>query len=352
MDLSPGWAAAAELRRREEELRSAELRVENEKLRRELARAGEVGDSLEQKQQQAEDRMLELEQERRMLRERIACLSAVGASPLLAQASSSSVETVPLGAGCGASPSRLPGEKSSSKAVSALPIAARTVASTSGSEDPEEAARRQLEEVNRKLRMELEEATQRQEQLLRRERFHSDMTSSDVGHSSSTRVAEAAQAAAEAAWQAQSAEAVRAAQAAAAEAREEERNLENAALEAERRRVEELRQQTESQARMMGSLDEQNQALERRLQEAEAHAKALAEEMRQLQASGGAAAGQAAWAAGSEDLRAVDGGPGDAEPAATALGVTGSEEAVSQSLADEEPVAEEALDLADLEEAW
>ncbi|CAE8719399.1 unnamed protein product, partial [Polarella glacialis] len=69
--LSPESAAIAHSRRQEEERRSDQLNLENEELRRELARASEVGEALEQQRQSAEDRMHALLQEHDQLVERL-----------------------------------------------------------------------------------------------------------------------------------------------------------------------------------------------------------------------------------------------------------------------------------------
>mmetsp|Transcript_19191 Transcript_19191/g.36166 ORF Transcript_19191/g.36166 Transcript_19191/m.36166 type:complete len:1026 (-) Transcript_19191:170-3247(-) len=63
-------------RREEEDRRSAELNDENMRLRRELARASEVGEALEQQHRAAEDRAHALEQERAWLRERLEGIEA------------------------------------------------------------------------------------------------------------------------------------------------------------------------------------------------------------------------------------------------------------------------------------
>jgi hypothetical protein len=73
--LSPESAAITIARRNEEERRSAELSGENDELRRELARAGEVGEALEQQKIAAEDRVHALEQEHLRLREHLTQLA-------------------------------------------------------------------------------------------------------------------------------------------------------------------------------------------------------------------------------------------------------------------------------------
>lgn len=275
LELSPGWAAVVELRRCEEEIRSAALRSENEELRRELARAGEVGEALEQQQQLAEDRMHELEQERYWLSERIACLH--GAAP-------------------------------STDASAASLAAAASEEGTSRGDATGEAERLALEEANRLLRQELQE--QLEELARQRELAARAASAGDDG---------AAQRRAQ-----QDVEARLAAEAAAAEAREAQRRLEAAALEAERAHVAELRQQRESRDRIICDLDDQTQALERQLRSTEERARRLAEENARLQAALGSAGSvgadstsPAAWAAESPvDAREqpqafVDGGSGD-----------------------------------------
>lgn len=73
--LSPESAAITIARRNEEERRSAELSGENDELRRELARASEVGEALEQQKIAAEDRVHTLEQEHLRLREHLTQLA-------------------------------------------------------------------------------------------------------------------------------------------------------------------------------------------------------------------------------------------------------------------------------------
>ncbi|CAK0810763.1 unnamed protein product, partial [Prorocentrum cordatum] len=72
LDLSPVSALSTKLRRGVEQKRSSELMRENEELRQELAEASTMGETLETQQKQAEERMLQLEQEQAWLIERFA----------------------------------------------------------------------------------------------------------------------------------------------------------------------------------------------------------------------------------------------------------------------------------------
>lgn len=148
--LSPEAGAA---RSRTTELeRSAKLSGENEELRLELARASEVGETLERQQQVAEERMLALEQERAWLIDQLGRLTAEqgenGTGPL-----------TPYGNGRLAAASMTPEHR---------------MAST------EQEVRRQLEDMNRLLREELQAASRQSQELLSASHADEDPTVSSV----------------------------------------------------------------------------------------------------------------------------------------------------------------------------
>lgn len=229
----------ADLVTSEDEVRSAQLRSQNEELRRELARASEVGEALEQQQQLAEDRMRQLEQEQLWLSERVARLIEARGSPTASAraAASPASPTASLG-------SCLPCGGSTSPATALAAAAAAAEARLAACAAAETAKRQELEEVVLQYECKLREA-----------------------------------------------EAARAAEAAAVEAREAQRCLESEALEAARAQIEEQRQLRECRDRIIGDLDEQTQVLERKLRATEARARSLAEENARLQAALGAESG-------------------------------------------------------------
>jgi len=242
MSLSPASALAAQLRRSEEEKRSEELSGENEELRQELARASEVGEALEQQQQAAEDRMHALEQEQVWLAERFA---------RLAEGSGTRMDVGATGVRADAVDVPTPSKDLSQALLEAAAAISNsdTVASTPAAAAAEQDRRRQqLEDMNRALRVELEDASRRQEELL--------SSTLDAARSASGEYAEA-----------QSAAALEEAQSAALEE-----------CKAERAKLQE-------RDRMISSLDVQTQALERRLRDTEAQARSLAEENSRLQAA-------------------------------------------------------------------
>lgn len=75
---SPMSAAQILARRSEQDLRSAELSGENDKLRRELERTTKILEVLEQQKHQAEDKMMALEQEHTALLRRLAEVQGAG----------------------------------------------------------------------------------------------------------------------------------------------------------------------------------------------------------------------------------------------------------------------------------
>lgn len=231
MDLSPmADMEALQLRRYEEEARSTELKTENDALRRELRRVESVGVASENQYKAAEDRMHELEQEALMLRGRIAHLSASGASPDVVSAYAAAAAAAGL---------------------RAKSVAAAHYASAFGTPPNEERVRLSSN-------------------------FSSDSAAAEAAaEAASLRIAVAEAAAAERCEEA--------AKAAAAQAREEQRRLENAALEAERRRVAEFQSGSTNRDRMIGDLN--MQALEKRLRETEARARHLEEANAKLQAA-------------------------------------------------------------------
>lgn len=288
LDLSPGFVAAAELRRRQEETRSAELRLQNEALRRELTRHSEVGEALEEQQQIAEDRMHELEQEQQWLLERISSLSAVGASPSFSKAYRAASST----------PSFCLNERMclEGSPLSVQRSAERPRSRSAGIGEEGDAARKDLEEANRKLRVELEEAQHRHDQLL--------LAAEEAEEASGAPPALTPQDSARAEEELEAAKAAAAEAAAQAEAA-------TAALQADRRRVEELEEQRASKDRIIGDLDEQTQVLERRLREAEARARRLAEEnARLVEAADNPGPGGAVSPAGSPAAAKGSGGGG------------------------------------------
>lgn len=81
--VSPGSVSSTQVRYFEEK-RSAELSSQNAELRAELAKAGEVGESLELQQRAAEDRTHVLEQERARLMERLReCTASIDGTSLV-----------------------------------------------------------------------------------------------------------------------------------------------------------------------------------------------------------------------------------------------------------------------------
>eukprot|EP00929_Paragymnodinium_shiwhaense_P022432 TRINITY_DN14334_c0_g1_i1.p1 TRINITY_DN14334_c0_g1~~TRINITY_DN14334_c0_g1_i1.p1 ORF type:complete len:832 (-),score=164.19 TRINITY_DN14334_c0_g1_i1:115-2610(-) len=125
------------VRRGEEEERSSKLSDENEELRRELAKVREMGQALEQQAQAAEDDMHSLEQQEAMLVQRLAMCQA---SQRLLRTSEQPMETAL-------------DDVSSSLAPR---VGSEAAGGTCGAEH-EAALRRQMEDMNRAFRTELEE---------------------------------------------------------------------------------------------------------------------------------------------------------------------------------------------------
>jgi len=265
-DVTPAYSMESELRRRQEELRSKELRRQNEMLRRELARAGEAGEALEFQKEVAEERMLELEQEQQWLRERFAGIAALPVSPTPIRGPAAPSFHLPMGAPDGSpvagEPQLRSGPRAQAHSDDSPALTQRQAAARATAEE--------LGEVNRRLRLELDEASRRYDRLLQATEDTERITGGVSAEANEeTRQAEVRLEA----LRAEVAEA--AARAEAAASREQQLRLENEALEAERRQAEE---QQASRDRIIGDLDSQTQALERRLRESEARSRKLAEE--------------------------------------------------------------------------
>lgn len=242
--------------------RSDALSGENAELRRELMRASELGEALEQQQRTAEDRMHKLEEERAWLAQHLArCMAAANtAAPRITRQA--------LDGGTGAS-NGTPIEASS--VVSETAIAAALGAEGGGSEDmPNFNMRRQLEEMNRVLRAEF------QEQGL--------AVDASPEHKSTPAVSSSPAASSET----------------PREARRKRHETEKAAIEKERimlqeektklssdraRLTDEMTQQREDRDRIIANLNSKSQALEQRLRESEIRATTLNEKNVELQAA-------------------------------------------------------------------
>lgn len=231
--MSPEKAVTTELRRAEEETRSAQLSGENEELRQELVRTARMGEALERQQQVAEDRMHALEQEKVWLAERSARLAHDGeASP------STGSSAVDAGTGAGV------GSLRGGLALRTVAPSDITVASV-------------LEDVNRALRVELADAGRRHDELVVRSQRDA-VTAAGLeqeGSKEQLRLHEVVAAAHE----------------------------EATAAELERQRSEQTWASERTQ--VISNLGGEAEALQRKLRDSEARAQALAEENARLQAA-------------------------------------------------------------------
>jgi len=348
--LSPNSALAARVRRSAEERRSVELSGENEELRRELARASELGEALEQQQQAAEDRMHSLEQEQAWLAERFRRVATGSMDP--DEAGDPAISGIGL--------VRLRSDASAGSCGSAFGMLPPAAATDNAAELD---VRQQLEDMNRTLRAELQDASRRQEELVSgqrslqvangeaRERQLQLELQAEEQQQLLEGEAQERQRQLEQAKERQlqlEHEAQERQLQLEREAHERHCQFESAALERQRRlesAAEAERAQLRDRDRIISSLDVQTQDLERRLRDTEARARVLADENVRLQTALGS------LPHGTAALEAVGQGGGAGEAAAEAEVLSGTSAHAAAGPGMEDGSRPPPLEL-DLDEAW